>query len=58
MVKYIEVNGRVFVYEKDFDDVKVYPPEEVEPYWEIILLKDKKEVGGIKATGNVAVIYE
>ena len=58
MIEYIDVNGKIFVHGKDFDDVKVYTPEQPEPYWEIKLLKDGKEVKMIRATGNVAIVYK
>ena len=58
MVEYIDVNGKILVHGKDFDDVKVYPPEPAMPYWEIKLLKDGKEVGMIRATGNVVIVYK
>ena len=58
MVKYIDVNKRVFTNGKDFDDAKVYAPSGVEPFWEIRLLKDGKEVKMIRATGNVVIVYE
>jgi len=57
IITLIEVNGKRFYRERDFDEAKVYPPSLIREqlYWTIILYRNNREIKAIDATGQVTV---
>ena len=56
MYKVVKINGKAYYKGKDFEEAKVWPPSNEEPYWLIKFLIDDKVVKKIKATGQIECI--
>jgi len=56
MVTFIEINGRCYIREVDFERADVICPSAERPYWQINLYLENNVVERIVATGQVLIV--